>query len=437
MNNLHISMPQCLAAGFCALLAIGYQRSGWPWRLAAYVLPLAIFSSATYFLAMNWGLLTPRLLAYVLATYLLFRLVFGLEAATAQMAALIATSATIVTTVAGTLIAILAGVAFTEYYTMEESLIAALIWYPCWFALPLLMWKWRRRISARTWDWINVLQHYHKARVLLWMLMAEMSIMTGALMSVAAALSLNPQPGRALVSICVFGLVFAATLLFCQLAVQMARELYQHSLENCLLEQTVELLYTAESQREHFQLALQELDAMAARDEQAELEIRLDSISQDLNRVNQRFMAGNTMISALLNAKLLQSEKCGINLEIVMEDPPRGAAVDLHSLELVRIIGNLLDNALDAVEDQEQESRWVRLKARKVGPLQCLTVSNPLPPRAEISESIFEPGFTGKGGSHGGLGLYIARSLADQLGGQLKFQIEPGPLLCFVLILPG
>jgi signal transduction histidine kinase len=52
----------------------------------------------------------------------------------------------------------------------------------------------------------------------------------------------------------------------------------------------------------------------------------------------------------------------------------------------------------------------------------------------ELERRIFEPGVSGKGSS--GLGLFLARRLAERFGGSLEYVPRPGGSL-FRLLLPG
>jgi len=99
------------------------------------------------------------------------------------------------------------------------------------------------------------------------------------------------------------------------------------------------------------------------------------------------------------------------------------------------VILNLLSNAADAVEGQNQP--WVHVKLKDKGDLICIEVSDsgagvPL----EIRNEIFEPYFTTKEiGKGSGLGLSISRSIMKEHGGRLVLRPEISPS-CFALEIP-
>ena len=93
--------------------------------------------------------------------------------------------------------------------------------------------------------------------------------------------------------------------------------------------------------------------------------------------------------------------------------------------ELVRIAGNLIDNALYASKVLPGEDRAVRLEIGESRGMYYISVTNtgtPIP--GEIREKIFQPGYTTKGGDGSGYGLHIVRSLAEKNGG--KVWLESG-----------
>lgn len=99
---------------------------------------------------------------------------------------------------------------------------------------------------------------------------------------------------------------------------------------------------------------------------------------------------------------------------------------------VARVVSNLIRNALDATPD---EAVHVDIDA---GPRLRIRVSDTGPgmPPAILAQA-GEPFFTTKAPGHGlGLGLFLARSLADHLGGSLVLDSAPGRGTTAVLELP-
>jgi two-component system nitrogen regulation sensor histidine kinase NtrY len=106
-----------------------------------------------------------------------------------------------------------------------------------------------------------------------------------------------------------------------------------------------------------------------------------------------------------------------------------------HRESLLKILGNLMQNSLDAARPQEPLS--VRIRWR-IGPQQVTLVwqdnGSGLP--AEVADRLFDPYFSTK--SKGtGLGLAISRNLADRMGGTITLaNRREGPGAIAELTLP-
>lgn len=146
-------------------------------------------------------------------------------------------------------------------------------------------------------------------------------------------------------------------------------------------------------------------------------------------------------ISALLVGKAAQANERGIELNITAdtafgaETVPAGARAGLDPAALVTIVGNLLDNAFDAVSGAEH--REVSIDFLSTSEELWIEVhdSGPGIPESEL-ENIFSLGFSSKadGGRRRGVGLALVRQAVRRLGGQLTVDNEEGAV--FTVSLP-
>jgi two-component system sensor histidine kinase DcuS len=101
---------------------------------------------------------------------------------------------------------------------------------------------------------------------------------------------------------------------------------------------------------------------------------------------------------------------------------------------LVTVLGNLIENALDAMSQQEEgevsllmhyQQGWLTIEVSDDGPGI---------PEANL-EAIFAKGFSTKGENRG-VGLFLASQQLDELGGTITVESEPGVFTQFFVSLP-
>jgi sensor histidine kinase regulating citrate/malate metabolism len=149
------------------------------------------------------------------------------------------------------------------------------------------------------------------------------------------------------------------------------------------------------------------------------------TLAQDLlGRLQEH--VGEPALVALLLGKTAAAQERGVVLTIAEDADLRPTG--LPAVDLVTIVGNLLDNALDAAAgrpsatielDVHHEGDDVVIEVRDNGP--------GLPP--EALDRVFETGFTskppGRAGARG-LGLALVRQAVDRLNGQIDARNDGG-----------
>lgn len=121
-------------------------------------------------------------------------------------------------------------------------------------------------------------------------------------------------------------------------------------------------------------------------------------------------------LSALLMAKTGFAARHDITFKMEVDSDLAG--LNIRPFDLVTISGNLINNALEAVEHLPPAQRQVRFAIFENNRYFVIQTHNPgfIPP--ELRAAIFTPGISTKqGGAHGGLGLASIRNLAEAYGG--------------------
>lgn len=141
------------------------------------------------------------------------------------------------------------------------------------------------------------------------------------------------------------------------------------------------------------------------------------------------------VIAGFLLGKINRAREAGITL-IVTEDSylPESSQLDQQHI-LVTILGNLLENAIDALDGVSDPTITVALDYED-GSLFCIVKDNGKGISPEVIPHIFERGFSTKG-TNRGLGLYLVKqSLATLENSSIKCRNNPDQGTSFIVSLP-
>lgn len=115
-----------------------------------------------------------------------------------------------------------------------------------------------------------------------------------------------------------------------------------------------------------------------------------------------------------------------------LEEPPG----DFDVQALLTVLGNLIDNAIDATAGREPAAVTVHLRGDDGKLVIQVSDTGPGIPQEDL-ERVFSDGFTTKaarGGPHRGLGLALVQRLVQRLGGTIT--VSHGPGATFTVVLP-
>ena len=167
---------------------------------------------------------------------------------------------------------------------------------------------------------------------------------------------------------------------------------------------------------------------LALLDRPAELKSYLLELNDDLTGVDTVLKTGNVMVDAILNSKLtlIKSHDIAVNAKAVV---PK--SLTISEVDLSVMLGNLLDNALEAcLRQKEGEERFIRIYVGQLRQQLYLSVSN------SAGEVRREGKFwrsTKNSDSHG-FGLMQVDRLVRKYGGYVNRQYEPGVFATEVML---
>ncbi|SEF93289.1 sensor histidine kinase [Paenibacillus sp. UNC499MF] len=157
-----------------------------------------------------------------------------------------------------------------------------------------------------------------------------------------------------------------------------------------------------------------------------EQEKYLDELIGDISSTGNVLQISHPAIAAVVRAKCALAQRKGINIHcefhLSQKDFP-----GIKSVDLVRIIGNLLDNAMDEVEKLPEEEKWIELSGRILQNRLEFIMTNPISPQPAINlRQMFKKGYTTKniGSVNRGLGMYIIKRIVESYYGTIAVETK-------------
>lgn len=227
----------------------------------------------------------------------------------------------------------------------------------------------------------------------------------------------------ALVAIAAFFVAWGAVVDIRDAFVMRRVEQQRHMLEEAY-GQLEGLNLTLRRQRHDFKNHLQVVYTLTEMQAYPEVQEYVQKIYEDVQSVGSLIRTSVPAVNALLSAKSADCGERGIRFSVDIQSP--WEEIPVAGWELCRIIGNLVDNAMDALEEAATPDAAICVRIGEGIPAWTLSVENngpAIPP--EHKKSIFLPGFTTKSAGHGN-GLSIVTELVEKYGGELHMESEPG-----------
>ena len=202
---------------------------------------------------------------------------------------------------------------------------------------------------------------------------------------------------------------------------------YQNDLITKHCDEVQNIYKTMRGWRHDYHNHIQALLALVGNEEKTrEYLLRLND---DLTTVDTVLKTGNVMVDAILNSKLslIKSRQIAVNAKAIVP-----ARLQVSEIDLCVVIGNLLDNAMEACLKQEEESdRFIRIFIGVMKGQLYLSVTNST--GGEIRKEGKRYLSTKDSPSHG-FGLMRVDRIAEKYDGYVNRQHEEGVFATEVLL---
>lgn len=190
---------------------------------------------------------------------------------------------------------------------------------------------------------------------------------------------------------------------------------------------------TIRSQRHDFNLHLHAISGLVNSGEYEKCNEYVQKLVADANAVNDIMPVSDAVVGSMLYNMREEARRSGsdiiYHITYDMED------ILCNGFECNKIIGNLLQNAIDALHTQEDKDYGIRLKIFKRRGNTVITTENRFTGNPDKIARVFEPGYSTKKG-HDGIGLSMVLRTAERYGGRVYPEFEEDKIR-FVVNIPN
>ena len=226
------------------------------------------------------------------------------------------------------------------------------------------------------------------------------------------------------------GVILFITIGLSILSIIMVKELFrliqkttEYKIQQVKLEESEKLIKSLRSQKHDFANHLQTIYGMVQLNKEGKVKEYIRGLNKDLSSIQlHKTEFSDSILDSILVPKKLKAMKAGLQFEKEVDSGIE--AIDAPIDKIFRIISNLIDNAIDATKEFEGSNKQIKVEGRNMNKQYIVSVYNSGPIiDDELLDMIFEPGFSTKGDGRG-FGLYIIKTLVEEVQGELEVKSE-------------
>lgn len=178
------------------------------------------------------------------------------------------------------------------------------------------------------------------------------------------------------------------------------------------------------SQRHDFLKHVSVVEFLLSKEEQAEAKDYFASLLEEYQRVNGSIQGEEGHMAAILLDKLQVANTHKVELKYELGIPLSGLPMD--AVDQIKLIANLLDNAIDAALDCQVDIPRVTVTTHTYGGIYIFEVSNHAHFNdPKVLDHLFDKyEITSKSGNHEGLGTFVIANVVKKYNGKLTFRYK-------------
>jgi signal transduction histidine kinase len=152
----------------------------------------------------------------------------------------------------------------------------------------------------------------------------------------------------------------------------------------------------------------------------------IEELTKETTEYNEIINVGNPILASLLNTKITKAKKKKIEVDIDIDiNTNINTNISIKYIDISIIIGNLLDNAIEACDNVEEDNRYIEVNIYNKMNNLIIKVANSKLSQKEPEEKMNNKGFTTKADTQNhGFGLANIKQTIEKYKGIIKIEDE-------------
>lgn len=234
--------------------------------------------------------------------------------------------------------------------------------------------------------------------------------------------------------------IIGFTIAFLILFIYFIRILVSHAMEEIEVlidkqyqKELVNFMEIIRAQRHDFNFHLQAISGMIDNENYLECKKYISQMVGDTSKMNEVLPLYHPEVSALLNTFREIVSRKKIQFQVIIYYNLEKIPCTVY--EINKIIGNLIQNAIDEVEQNLNENSFIQVSILKRSGNSVIKVSNKVNKDMDSLKKVFVSGYSTKS-SHEGIGLSTVQKIASKYNGIVYPEIE-GDMIHFIVQIPN
>ena len=193
------------------------------------------------------------------------------------------------------------------------------------------------------------------------------------------------------------------------------------------------LMQIIRSQRHDFNFHIQAISGLIEQGLYSECGDYVRMMVKTTTAMNDMLPLHDPAVSAMINSFREMASQRGVELQVSISNDLQQIPCTVY--EINTIIGNLIQNAMDELEQNRELRSWLSVLILKRGGNHIIKVTNPCHQTEDVFRNCFKPGFTTKQ-SHEGIGLTTAMRIVTRYHGVIFTEFDEG-VISFIVQVPS